>query len=204
MNLLPLRARRWLRRTFAPDREHRVDFLIAGAQKGGTNTLDFWLRSHPAIAMAERKEVRYFNDDRLHSDGNPDYAYYHAWFARSAFERMTGEASPVYLYWKPTIARIHQYNPAMKFILLLRDPVDRAYSSWNMQRQRGVESRSFEAAVADELPRLFDPTHPSTRSSTTCRAASTAPACTPPGNLSAEPGAGHAQRRTENATAGML
>jgi Sulfotransferase domain len=160
MNLLPLRARRWLRRTFVPDREHRVDFLIAGAQKGGTNTLDYWLRSHPAIAMAERKEVRYFNDDRLHRNGHPDYAHYHAWFARSAFERMTGEASPVYLYWKPAIERIHRYNPAMKFILLLRDPVDRAYSSWNMQRQRGVESRSFVQAVAEELPRLFDPTAP--------------------------------------------
>jgi hypothetical protein len=157
MNLLPLRALRWLRRTFAPDREHRVDFLIAGAQKGGTNTLDYWLRSHPAIAMADRKEVRYFNDDRLHSTSNPDYAYYHAWFRRSAFARITGEASPSYLYWKPTLARIHRYNPAIKFILLLRDPVERAYSSWNMQRQRGIESRSFAEAVADELPRLYDP-----------------------------------------------
>jgi hypothetical protein len=125
MKLLPLRARRLLRRTFAPDREHRVAFLIAGAQKGGTNTLDYWLRSHPAVAMAERKEVRYFNDDRLHRNGHPDYAYYHAWFARNAFQRLTGEASPIYIYWKPAIARIHQYNPAMKFILLLRDPVDR-------------------------------------------------------------------------------
>ncbi|MGI9246515.1 MAG: sulfotransferase domain-containing protein, partial [Steroidobacteraceae bacterium] len=154
---LPLRSRRWLRRTFAPDRRHRVDFLIAGTQKGGTNTLDAWLRQHPRIAMADRKEVHYFDDDSLFDDREADYAWYHAWFARDAFLRLTGEATPAYLYWQPAAARIHRYNPAMKFVLLLRDPVSRAYSSWNMQRQRGVDPRPFAQAVDEEIARLAQP-----------------------------------------------
>lgn len=152
-----------MRRTWAPERHHRVDFLIAGAQKGGTNTLDSWLRDHPRIAMAERKEVHFFDDEQLFANGEPDYAHYHAWFARGAFQRITGEATPVYLYWRPAPARIHRYNPQMKFVLLLRDPVSRAYSSWNMQRQRGVDERPFEQAVDDELKRLAQPGRPQSR-----------------------------------------
>jgi len=129
----------------------RVQFLIAGTQKGGTSALDAYLRDHPGIAMASRKEVHFFDDDARFVRGRtPDYAGYERFFADAPAHAVAGEATPVYMYWHAAPARIHAYNPAMKLIVVLRNPITRAYSHWNMEHTRGADRLSFWRALQME------------------------------------------------------
>src|SRR5262249_5344327 len=64
-----------------------------------------------------------------------------------------GEASPIYMYWETAAYRIWKYNPEMKWILALRNPVERAFSAWNMETKRGKEKLSFADAIEKEAER---------------------------------------------------
>ena len=57
--------------------------------------------------------------------------------------KIIGEATPIYMYWKNAIKRIYNYNSDMKLILVLRNPIDRAFSHWNMEVHRKREDRTF-------------------------------------------------------------
>lgn len=134
----------------------KVSFLIIGAQKAGTTALDHYLRQHPDIGMADVKEVHYFDDEEAFAQEPLDHASYETHFPGT--RRVHGETTPIYLWWKPACGRIHRYNPAMKLIAILRDPVDRAYSQWNMEFNRGDETRDFRSAAQAELEqRKVDP-----------------------------------------------
>ena len=121
--------------------------------RGGTTTLFHYLRQHPEIFIPQRKEVHFFDDDKLWRDGQADYARYHAAFARAPAGRLLGEATPIYMYWEPALPRIRDYNPAMKLIMLLRNPITRAHSDWNFVRTEGGEPLSFHDALAAEPER---------------------------------------------------
>jgi hypothetical protein len=135
-------------------------FVIIGAAKAGTTSLYGWLREHPFVAPAIRKEVHYF-----------DYNYYRGddWYRthfpreseRAAFAEqhgrpfITGEASPSYIAhtWAPE--RMARLLPDVKLLVMLRNPVDRAYSQFEMSRREQEEPlESFDAAVAIEDERL--------------------------------------------------
>ncbi len=135
------------------ERAH-VNFLIAGAQKGGTTALYDYLADYPDLALSDPKEVHFF-DDETHDWAAPDYAAYHAHFP-TADERPCGEATPIYIYWPQSLERIAAYNPAMKFIVTLRDPVERAWSGWRMETKNGVETQPFGWCVREGRQRLFD------------------------------------------------
>lgn len=128
----------------------RIDFVVAGTQKGGTSALARFLRMHPQICMASTKELHFFDDDRLFASGEPDYEIYHAQFSPTPSARVLGEATPVYMYWKPAAARMRAYNPALKLIVILRNPIDRAWSHWKMTTRRGEESLDFSTAIRTE------------------------------------------------------
>lgn len=130
-----------------------VTFIVAGAQKGGTTALYDYLAEDPAIAMARIKETHFF-DDEDRDWKRPDYGAYHALFEPPA-GRPCGEATPIYLYWPGCLERICAYNPAMRLIVLLRDPVERAWSHWRMEHFRGVEPLSFSEAIRGGRARLF-------------------------------------------------
>ncbi|MFO1282494.1 MAG: sulfotransferase domain-containing protein [Burkholderiales bacterium] len=132
----------------------RVDFVVGGVQKGGTTSLDRMLRDHPAVAMGRQKEPHWFDDDERFASGMPDPAPYHAMWGERLFDRLCGDATPSYLWWPGAVERIRTYNPAMRWILLLRDPSSRAYSHWNMRRQRDAEPLDFAAALDAEPERL--------------------------------------------------
>jgi Sulfotransferase domain len=128
----------------------RVDFVIGGTQKGGTSALDSFLRQHPEICMpSTRKELHFFDRE----EENTDYNAYHANFKPESQHRVIGEASPIYMYWETAPARIWKYNPKMKWILALRNPVERAFSAWNMETKRGKEKLSFAEAIEKEPER---------------------------------------------------
>ena len=131
-----------------------VDFVVAGAQRCGTTSLDLELRRHPRIAMpATRKELHFFDDDARFGADGADYGPYHASFSPRRPGVLRGEATPSYMYWRPAAARLARYNPAMKVIVVLRNPITRAFSHWNKERQRGRELLPFLDALRAEPAR---------------------------------------------------
>lgn len=132
----------------------KVNFLICGTQKGGTSALDSYLRDHPEICMAENKEVHFFdNDDYFRTNNISDYSLYHREFDPKIGNRILGEATPIYMYWDNAPRRIWEYNPDMKLIVILRNPIERAYSHWNMECARGADNISFWDALVRERDR---------------------------------------------------
>jgi len=133
--------------------DRMVAFIICGTQKGGTSALDAYLREHPEICMAEKKEVHFFDSENFFRDKRPDYACYHSSFTPRTTHKVLGEATPIYMYWNGAPRRIWEYNPAMKLIVVLRNPIDRAYSHWNMERSRNADTLSFWDALQKESER---------------------------------------------------
>ena len=133
------------------DRSRVPDLLIAGAQKSGTTTLHSWLRDHPDVFMAAPKELHYF--DR-HYDKGPQWYADH--FGAASQHQIAGEATPDYMYLASAVCRMASDLPSARLVVLLRDPIDRAYSHYHHSRSRGLEPLSFRQALAAEPERLRD------------------------------------------------
>jgi hypothetical protein len=139
----------------------KVSFIVAGAQKGGTTALDHYLREHPDLCLPRQVsvgtrltgEVHFFDSDANFAVEPVDYKAYHARFDPRPPQRLLGEVTPSYMYWPGAIERIARYNPAMKLILLLRNPITRAFSQWNMSRQTQREPLPFIEALRAEPER---------------------------------------------------
>jgi len=132
----------------------KVSFLGVGAQKAGTSALDAYLRTHPGLCMAKVKEVHLFDDSRTYFKRTlGGYAAYHRQFAPASSTQLIGEITPAYMYWNEAPRRIWEYNPAMKLIAVLRNPITRAFSQWNMQRDVGVDPLPFWDALHAEAQR---------------------------------------------------
>lgn len=134
----------------------RPGFLIAGAQRCGTTSLFRMLAEHPDVRPpAITKGVHYFDTADKFRRG-PDF--YAAHFPRDEPDRgrriLTGEASPYYLFHPLAASRIAAELPDAKVVVLLRDPVERAYSAFKQESGRGFETLSFEAALEAEAGRL--------------------------------------------------
>ena len=130
-------------------------FLILGAQRSGTTSLYRYITSHPRVFPALRKEVHYF--DFQYDKGRRWYlAHFPAASARLKCDSnpLTGEATPYYLVHPLAPHRVWEFNPAMKLIVILRDPVERAFSHYRHEAHQGVEPLSFEAALEMEVERL--------------------------------------------------
>ena len=132
-----------------------LDVMIVGAQRCGTSALAAFLSRHPDIAMSTPKETHLFTRSDYSSDWTPEQidARYRPAFAESA-ARLRGEATPIYLFF-PGIAReLARYNPGLKLIVLLRDPVERAISGYYLEKNRGREPRPLWLALLLEPLRL--------------------------------------------------
>jgi hypothetical protein len=133
----------------------RLDFIVAGAQKSGTTALHYFLSKHSQIALPDRREMHFFDDEQIFSEP-VDYELLHRHFRPIARSAIAGEVTPSYLYWKPAMERIRNYNPQIKLILLLRNPIDRAFAHWNMQRFKDREPLDFLDALKEERQRIAD------------------------------------------------
>lgn len=131
----------------------KLDFILAGAQKSGTTALHYFLEKHPRITMGDQEEMHFFDDDGLFS-GPVDYELLHRHFPLLPRSTIAGECTPSYLYWKPAAERIWNYNPRIKLLVLLRNPVERAFAHWNMQRFKRREPLDFLDAVKEEKSRI--------------------------------------------------
>lgn len=135
-----------------------LEFLIAGVQKAGTTALHAFLSQHPSLFLPACKELHFFDDESL-DWREPNDARFRHHFRECSNGQTAGEATPIYAYWEPAAERIHRYNPAMKLIVLLRDPVERAYSHWSMEFGRGRETLEFAAAIREGRSRFAGDQH---------------------------------------------
>lgn len=142
-----------IKRILRYESDKKVNFLICGTQKGGTTALDAYLREHPQICMANKKEVHFFDNESYFRSNKPDYSKYHEFFQPNTSQKLFGETTPSYMYWYSAPRRVWEYNPNMKFIIILRNPITRAYSHWNMQRDLKREHLSFLDAIRNERKR---------------------------------------------------
>lgn len=136
--------------------EPRVSFVIGGVQKGGTTALAYSLALHPETALPLTKEAHVFDApgfDETWSTEAVDACYApHFCLAQSGVRY--GDATPIYVLHERFVARIARYNPAMRWVVLLRDPVERAISHYFMERGRGNERWPLWAALLFERWRL--------------------------------------------------
>jgi Sulfotransferase domain len=131
----------------------RLDFILAGAQKSGTTALHDHLSRHPDINMGDQQEIHFFDNDALFV-AEPDYNKLHKHYPPLAPSTIAGDCTPSYLYHEPAMQRIWNYNSKIMLLILLRNPVDRAFAHWNMQRHRGREPLDFFDAVREEQTRI--------------------------------------------------
>lgn len=151
----PLRAfLETLKRLSLLGSKRRVDFLIAGTQKGGSTALHHYLLLHPEVGMANVKGVHFFDNEEYFRRSQPSYSKYHVRFHGVWSRKVLGEATPNYMYCQEAPQRIQQYNPQMKLIVVLRNPIERAYSHWNMSRDKMRDALSFWDALQSEKERL--------------------------------------------------
>ncbi|MEG4353281.1 tetratricopeptide repeat protein [Microcoleus sp. LAD1_D3] len=126
-------------------------FLIIGAGKGGTSSLYAYLTEHPNILPAIRKEVGL---SREIFDKGVDYylSYFPPIPKQSIF--LTGEATPWYFYSQSSSQKLALIFPNIKLILILRNPVIRAFSHYKMLVNYGSEQRAFAEVIASEIEHL--------------------------------------------------
>ncbi len=127
----------------------RLQFLVVGAQKSGTTALATYLRKNPQLFIPDQKEIHYFDNEHLDWD-DTDLSVLHRNFAKAKQSQIWGEATPISMYWDTAPKRIWQYNPDMRLIVVLRNPIDRAYSHWAMEHSRGNDPLNFEEALTLE------------------------------------------------------
>ena len=134
----------------------RVGFLIGGVQKAGTTALARYLAEHPAIVLPRGKEAHVFDAPDFDEQWTPSDidGRYADHFDAATVEARYGDATPIYCFHPAFVRRIAAYNPAMRWILLLRHPVDRAISQYHMERARGDEHWPFWPAMLLERWRL--------------------------------------------------
>jgi sulfotransferase family protein len=145
-------------------------FVIAGAPKAGTTALHAALATHPALYLSPVKEPKYYLTDgrppprsgqRGPGDAHSAREWiwrreeYRALFAGAPPGTLRGESTPFYLYDRTAHARLAADVPDLKVIVVVRDPVDRAYSNWAHLRADGLEPEpDFPVAVRLEEERV--------------------------------------------------
>lgn len=126
---------------------HAPDFLLLGAQKAGTSSLYTLLKKHPQIMGAIDKEVHFFDRDDHWSKGQRWYESQFASIRMPSSSNLYFEATPDYMYRKGAVQRMHSLYPDLKLIIILREPVSRAYSAWNMFRDFQVSRKRLPALL---------------------------------------------------------
>ncbi|MBV8775144.1 MAG: sulfotransferase [Deltaproteobacteria bacterium] len=132
------------------------NFFIVGAQNSGTTSLYAYLKQHPDVFMPALKEPHYFaqitpsHKQRYLRTIIHDEAAYLGLFRKAQGYKAIGEASPSYLWDTNAALRIRDAVPHAKIIILLRDPVERAYSHYLMDVREGRQDLSFREALQQD------------------------------------------------------
>lgn len=141
------------------------NLFVAGAAKAGTTSVYRYLSEHPEVYMGTVKEPYYFSfvdekpkfqgpfDAPVNQEIITDFQEYKQIFSGATNQKVIGESSNSYLYFKHSAENIRNTIPDCKIIILLRNPIDRAFSHYLQCRMLGQESLSFEEALDKEKER---------------------------------------------------
>lgn len=130
---------------------YNPNFFIVGAPKCGTTALYKYLESHPQVFLSDPKEVNFFSKKELeeqrlyYQDFKPknENEYLNLFKNVDTQQKIIGEASVSYLYYPEVAGRIHSFNPDSKIVILLRDPVARAWSHYLMDKRLGLVKKEL-------------------------------------------------------------
>lgn len=126
-------------------------FLVIGPSKCGTTSIYHYLKQHPEVYLPRIKEINFF---AYHGQKGRYWAKtldeYRGYFKAARYEKALGEVTPYYFASTGTAARIYDVIPNARIITILRNPIDRAYSHYNMYVRSGKEKRSAGEALLDE------------------------------------------------------
>ncbi len=132
-----------------------LNFFCLGAQKAGTSGLFEILNQHPSVFLPKEKEAHFFDWEDEFKKGNEWYLQ--SYFNKLSAEKYAGSFSPSYLYHEKVAERISKELKSpeqVKFLVLLRNPVDRAFSHFQMIKNLGFETSTFEEAIKREKERI--------------------------------------------------
>lgn len=180
--LVPDPLTEWVRRSLVTygvrtsERRPLPDFLIIGTKRGGTTSMWNYLIQHPLVLRLfpawNTKASHYFEENWGES-----LAWYRSHFPTERYRALAerrhggptrvGEAAPLYMFHPLAAQRVHDVLPDVRLIVLLRDPVDRAFSHWKERRNNGLEPLDFATALEREDERtagereklIADPTY---------------------------------------------
>ncbi len=128
----------------------KVSFLVCGAQKAGTSFLFELCKMNPEINVGNKQETNYFN---FHLGRGPDW--YHSHFKTGKLNGLIGEVNANYMMEPEILSKeIFNYNPDAKLIFILRHPIQRAWSHYWHNREKGREPLSFVPALEKEMERI--------------------------------------------------
>jgi len=134
------------------------DFIIAGTVRSGTTSLYYNICEHPSVLSADYDEIGFF-DRNYHLGVN----WYRSMFPTQKHMKeiktktgnsITGEDTPFYFWRKDSAKRIFNLLPNCKIIIILRNPIDRAYSNYQLGKRTGWENLSFEETIEIEKKQL--------------------------------------------------
>lgn len=127
----------------------KLNFAIVGAQKAGTSATKLYLRTYGKNIIMSKKETKFFSINNLYSKG---LNYYSSLFDTSNISNLIfGEKDPSYCIVKPALNRLKKHNQNIKIIIILREPIARAYSAHNMDIQDGLTDESFSKVIRKKV-----------------------------------------------------
>ena len=139
----------------------RIHFVGVGVGKSGTTWLADKLRQHPQVFIPPIKEIKYFNKFHNLYDQNENVRHgkslqwYHSFFTKADKGHICGEISPAYLRNENCAKDIYKYNPAIKILVILRDPVHRSFSNYLSGCQWGILQNYTFASAIEKYPNLI-------------------------------------------------
>lgn len=148
-----VRNRRFRRRRLTAPFRALPDFYVLGAMKSGTSSLFDYICQHPGVVPPFRKETHYLTLGVRKGFG-PGWYRAHFPIRVKLADRITGEATPDYLFETAALDRLKRLRPDAKLLVLLRDPVERAISQYQHEVRMGREAMSLEDAIAYEDDRI--------------------------------------------------
>ncbi len=131
----------------------KIDFIGVGASRSGSSWLSSCLAEHPEICFSTEKETHFFDDIHSYQKG---FNYYESFFKCRDGNQIKGEFTPGYFTDHQVAKKIRDYNPNVKIIAILRNPVERAYSEYlyNIARELEIE-RTFASALQGKLSKRY-------------------------------------------------
>ena len=130
------------------------NLFIPGAARSGSTTLHRYLEQHPDIFMTKAKEPNFFNIDERYYKGLKEYSKL---FEFSDNYKIRGESSISYMLYPYVVERIKSSITHPKFIVIFRNPIDRAYSHYWWLRGTGYENKNFREAFLSDMYQTPDP-----------------------------------------------